>query len=411
MRRVAVLTMLVLLPLACGGGGGGGGKANVGTIKIGALFPLSGSVASSGQDALNGVLLAQEVLNGNYPNIDLPKLTVGKVQVVSADTQGDAQTGASETTRLIQNEKVVALTGAFQSAVTITASQVAERQGVPFVNGSSSSTALTERGYKWFWRVGPSDKTFAQTYFDWLKSISSAHPVRKMVVINENDQFGNDGAKVIQQLAPAAGVNITDDIVYPFNATDLGSQIQKMRADQPDAVFVFAFLQDLTLMYRTMAELNYTPPAMLGFGAGFGDPKFVPNLGTKADYSITRAAWSSEITQKNATAKAVADAFKKRFGQDMTENSARDFEAMYTLGMAIESAGSTDPAKIQAALKKTNLTKTIMAWPGIKFGGDGQNSEASGIILQMTGGQYHVLFPEKVASTKVVWPIPPLSGR
>jgi branched-chain amino acid transport system substrate-binding protein len=414
MRRVALLASLLLLAVACGGGEGGGGggpKANLGTVKVGAVMPLSGSVASSGQDALNGVMLAQDILNGKYPNIDLPKLTVGKVQVVSGDTQGDAQTGASEATRLIQSEKVVALTGAFQSAVTITASQVAERQGVPFVNGSSSSTALTERGYKWFWRVGPSDKTFATTFFDFLKSIAGEHPVKKMVIINENDQFGNDGAKVIQQLSANYSITIVDSIVYPFNATDLTSQIQKMRTDQPDAVFVFAFINDLTLMLKTMAQLNYTPPALLGFGAGFVDPKFVQNLGTKTEYSITRAAWSLEITQKNPTAKAVADVYKQRFNQEMTENSARDFEAMYTLGMAIESAGSTDPAKIQAALNKSNITKTIMGWPGIKFGADGQNSQASGIIQQMTGGQYHVLFPQNVASAKVVWPIPSLSGR
>ena len=411
MKRVAVLASLLVAAVACGGGGGGGAKANLGNIKVGALFPLSGSVASSGVDTLHGVELAADVLNGKYPNIDLPKLTVGKIVIDSADTQGDAQIGSSDVDRLVSTDKVVALTGAFQSAVTVTASQRAERLGIPFVNGSSSSTALTERGFQWFWRVGPSDKTFADTYFKWLKSIEKDHPVKRMVVINENDQFGNDGAKVVQDLSSQYGVQIVDDIVYPFNATDLTSQVQKMRQDNPDAVFVFAFINDATLLTKTMAQLNYTPPALLAFGAGYVDPKFVPNLGTKADYSITRAAWSLEIGQKNATAKAVAEAFRQKYGQDMTENSARDFEAMMTLGEAIESAGSTDPAKIQAALKKTNITKTIMPWKGIKFDNSGQNSLASGVIQQMTGGQYHVLYPTEVASAKVVWPIPPLSSR
>jgi len=410
MRRIALLAGVLLATMACGGGtsGGGGAKANLGDLKVGALMPLSGSVASSGQDALNGVLLAADVLNGKYPNIDLPKMTVGKIVIDSADTQGDAQIGSSDVDRLVNTDKVVALTGAFQSAVTVTASQRAERLGIPMVNGSSSSTALTERGLQWFWRVGPSDKTFAQTFFEFLKA---QHPVKKMVVINENDQFGNDGAKVIQELSAQYGVSIADDIVYPFNATDLTSQVQKMRGDAPDAVFVFAFIQDLTLLVKTMAQLNYTPPALLGFGAGFVDPKFVPNLGTKADYSITRAAWSLEITQKNPVAKAVAEAFKAKYNQDMTENSARDFEAMYTIGLAIESAGSSDPAKIQAALKKTNRTKTIMGWQGIKFDEHGQNSLATGVIQQMTSGQYHVLFPPAVASAKVTWPIPSLSSR
>ena len=412
MKGVAVLATVLVLAIACGGGAGGGQpKAQLGDIKVGALFPLSGSVASSGVDALHGVELAADVLNGKYSNIDLPKLTVGKIVIDSADTQGDAQIGSSDVDRLVTSDKVVALTGAFQSAVTVTASQRAERLGVPLVNGSSSSTALTERNFQWFWRVGPSDKTFADTYFKWLKSIEKDHPVKRAVVINENDQFGNDGQKVVNELASQNSVQIVDNIVYPFNSTDLTSQVQKMRQDNPDAVFVFAFINDLTLLMKTMAQLGYTPPAMLGFGAGFVDPKFVPNLGAKADFSITRAAWSLEVGQKNPTAKAVADAFRQKYGQDMTENSARDFEAMMTIGEAIESAGSTDPAKLQAALKKTNITKTIMPWKGIKFDSSGQNSLASGVIEQMTGGQYHVLYPSEVATAKVTWPIPPLSSR
>ncbi len=410
MKGIAQLVALLLLAVACGGGGAQP-KANLGEIKVGALFPLSGSVASSGSDALHGAELAADILNGKYPSIDLPKLSVGTIKIVSGDTQGDAQIGASEVDRMVNAEKVAGLLGCFQSAVTVTASQRAERLGIPFVNGSSSSTALTERGFQWFWRVGPSDLIFAQTYFDWFKSIAAQHPVKKVVIINENDQFGNDGAKVVTQLAGQNGISVAENIVYPFNATDLTSAVQRMRADSADAVFVFAFINDLVLMMKTMAQLNYTPPVMLGFGAGFVDPKFVPTLGAKTDFAITRAAWSLEVGQKNPTAKAVADAFKKKYGQDMTENSAREFEAMMTLGLAIESAGSTDPAKLQDAIKKSDIKKTIMPWKGIKFDPKGQNQYASGVIEQVKDGQYHVLFPTEAASATVVWPIPSLSSR
>ena len=412
MKRMVALVMLALLAAACGGDstGGGGNKASLGDIKIGALFPTTGSVATSGADCLHGVELAADILNGKYPNIDLPKLTVGKIVLDEADTQGDAQIGASNVDRLVNTDKVVALTGAFQSAVTITVAQRAERLGIPVVNGSSSSAALTEQGLKYFWRVGPSDRTFAETYFKWLATQSAQHPVKKMVVIHENDQFGNDGAKVISELAPAAGVQITD-VQYPFNATDLTPQVQNMRQAAPDAVFVFAFINDLTLMYKTMAQLSYTPPIMLGFGAGYVDPKFIPNLAGKTDDAVTRAAWSLEVTQKNPTAKAVADAFKAKYGSDMTENSARDFEAMLTIGDAIEASGSTDPAKLQAAINRTNLTKTIMAWQGIKFNDKGQNSLAEGLIEQLQGGSYKVLFPQSAASAQVIWPIPAISGH
>ncbi len=410
MRGTAQLLAVMLLAVACGGAGGPT-KANLGEIKVGALFPLSGSVASSGSDALHGAELAADILNGQYSSIDLPRLSVGKIKLVSGDTQGDAQIGASDVDRLVNNEKIVGLLGCFQSAVTVTASVRAERLGIPMVNGSSSSTALTERGLQWFWRTGPSDLTFAQTYFDWFKTVAAQHPVKKVVIVNENDQFGNDGAKVLTQLSGQNGITVVENIVYPFNATDVTSAVQKMRGDSADAVFVFAFINDLVLLLKTMATLNYTPPVLLGFGAGFVDPKFVSTLGTKTDYAITRAAWSLEVGEKNATAKAVADAFKKKYGQNMTENSAREFEAMMTLGLAIESAGSTNPAKLQDAIKKTDIKKTIMPWKGIKFDAKGQNQYASGVIQQMKDGQYHVLFPTASASAPVVWPLPSLSSR
>jgi len=406
------MALFVLVAAACGGGGTAPQPAaSLGDIKIGALFPLSGSNASAGTDALHGVELAVDILNGKYPNIDLPKLTVGRIVLDSVDTQGDPQIGAADIDRLITTDKVVALTGAYQSAVTVTASQRAERLGAPFVNGSSSSTALTERGFKWFFRTGPSDLTFAETYFAWLKAIASEHPVRKAVIFHINDQYGNDGAKVITELAAKNGVTIADDISFQPNATDLTSQVQKLRSAAPDAVFVLAFTNDAIVFTKTLDQLGYTPPAILAFGAGYADPRFVTALGRKADYAITRAAWALEIGQKNAVAKAVADEFQRKYSQPMTENSARDFTAMMTLGMAIQAAGSTDPEKIRAAVKNLNITKTIMPWKGIKFDDKGQNMLATGVIEQLINGEYKVLYPTEVANTKVTWPMPSLSGR
>jgi len=406
----SALTLGLVLS-ACGQSSAPASTTNLGDIKIGGLYPLSGTNASAGQDTLNGVKLAAEVLNGQHAEVGLPKLTVGKIVLDSADTQGNPETGASDVDRLVTTDKVVALMGAYQSAVSLTASQRGERYGVPFVNGSSSSTQLTKRGLKWFFRTGPSDLTFVQTYFAWLHSIARDHPVHKVVVFHTNDTFGNDGAAVIKQLAPGNSTSVTDDISFPTGPADLTSQVQKLRNDAPDAVFVLMFTNDAVLFTKTMATLGYTPPAILAIGAGYADPKFVTALGAKADYAITRAAWSAEIGQTSKTAKAVADAFEKEFGQPMTENSAREFTAMMTLGAAIESARSLDPEKLRAALAGINIKQTIMPWKGVKFDAEGQNSLATGVIEQMISGQYKVLFPAAYSSTKVVWPAPDLTTR
>lgn len=406
----------VLLTLACGGSGASSGStqasgANLGDIKIGVLEPLTGPSASQGQDVLHGIELARDVLNGKYPEVGIPKLTVGKISLVPSDTQSNPQIAASEVDRLGRTEKVAAIVGTYQSATTLTASERSERLGIPTVCGSSSSTALTERGLKWFFRVGPSDKTFAETYFDWLKSIRSQHPVKKAVILHTNDQFGNDGAKIITEVAGQNGTTIADDISFQGNSTDLTSQVQKIRSDNPDAVFTLAFTNDAILFVKTAAQLGYTPPAILAFGAGWIDPTFIKALGPLANYSITRASWAAQYGDKNPAAKAVADLFQKNYNQPMTENSAREFTAMITAGEAIQQAGSTDPEKVRTALRNYKQTKTIMPWKGIKFDGNGQNEQSAGVIEQMVNGRYELVWPADAATTKLVWPAPPLSSR
>jgi branched-chain amino acid transport system substrate-binding protein len=230
-------------------------------------------------------------------------------------------------------------------------------------------------------------------------------------VIHENDEFGNDGAQAVSQLAPRYGVEVADTVVYQTNSTDLTSQVQKIRADQPDALFAFAYTNDAILLTKTMAQLGYTPPAILAYGAGWVDPKFIPTLGSLANDAMTRAAWAPSYTAKSPAAKAVADYFQRQYGLAMTENSARSFTGMMVLGQAIEKAASTDPDKIRNALRSTDITQTIMPWPGVKFDANGQNTEARGEVLQIQNGRYETLYPQDAATAKLVWPMPPLTGR
>ena len=116
-----------------------------------------------------------KIANGEY-DLDmplaktegLPNLGGAKIKEIAVDTQGSPEKGQSEAERLITQEHAVALFGAYHSSVTQTASQTAERLGIPYVNGESSSPALTERGLKTFFRTGPHDITYAEGLFQML---------------------------------------------------------------------------------------------------------------------------------------------------------------------------------------------------------------------------------------------------
>jgi len=175
-------------------------------VKIGAIYPLSGQVAKSGEDTLNAIRLAVAIVNGKFDlalplarTEGLPRLGGAKVRLVASDHQGSPEIGAAEAERLITREKVVALIGAFHSSVAATSSQVAERYGVPYITGESEATNLTERGFKWFFRTTPSSAVQAKDYFEFLADLvkQGRAKVKTIAIIHENTLWGEEFAKSV----------------------------------------------------------------------------------------------------------------------------------------------------------------------------------------------------------------------
>src|SRR5205809_6648901 len=180
------------------------------TVKIGAIFPLSGNAASAGVHAKAAIEVAIDIINNDHPELGnfplakgagLPGLGGAKVEVVFADNQGSPAAGQNQALRLITEEKVVALTGAYQSGITLTVSAITEKYGIPFVNGESVAAGLTERGFKWFFRVTPAASDFAKIYLEFLKEMKAGgQKVDNIAMVNENAKYGNTSAQVITKL-------------------------------------------------------------------------------------------------------------------------------------------------------------------------------------------------------------------
>src|SRR6201991_4279041 len=174
------------------------------TVKIGAVFPLSGNAASAGIHAKFAIETAVDIINnahpelGNFPlakGAGLAGLGGAKVEIVYADNQGSPATGQNQTLRLITEEKVAALTGAYQSGITLTTSAIAEKYGIPFVNGESVAANLTERGFKWFFRTTPIATDFAKVYYDFLTEMkATGAKTDSVAVVHDNTEYGTSVA-------------------------------------------------------------------------------------------------------------------------------------------------------------------------------------------------------------------------
>jgi len=399
------------------------GAAPLQAVKIGAVYPLSGLAASGGLDDKYGLELAAEIINGKYDlNLPLareeglPNLGGAKVTLIVADHQGKPEVAQAEVERLITQEKVIAVVGAYQSQLTATASQVAERFGVPFVNPESAAPSLTERGFKWFFRVGPHEATAAKNMFELLRALGRAGKaqVKTIGIVYENTLFGTDAYKADKQYAQEYGYELVIEVPYPASTTDVSSEVQRIKAANPDVIFMAPYLPDAVLFLRTFKRLDYAPQMILGHDGGFADPDYVKTAGRDGDYIITRNAWSIALAEKKPVAKVVNDLFRARYGRDMSDVSARSFTALLVLADAINRAGSTDPEAIRKALLATDVPgeQLITHWQGVKFDPNThQNIYASWVLDQVLDGRYYTVWPFDLATREIVWPMPKWGQR
>src|SRR5947207_13959611 len=279
-----------------------GGASAQNTVKIGAIYPLSGNAASTGVHTKAAFEVAVEIINngnpalGNLPvtkNAGLKGLGGAKVEVVFADNQGSPATGQNQALRLITEEKVVALSGAYQSGVTLTTSAISEKYGIPFVNGESVAASLTQRGFKWFFRVTPVASDFARIYLDFLKEMkASGQKVDNIALVHENTEYGTSVAGVITSMFKDNGLSIAQNIAYSANTTDLQSQVLQLKDKKPDVVIMISYTSDAILYAKTMQALDYKPPMMIADNAGFSDPSTLKTVGKQIQGIFNRSSFA-----------------------------------------------------------------------------------------------------------------------
>jgi branched-chain amino acid transport system substrate-binding protein len=394
----------------------GSASAQDKTVKIGAIFPLSGNAASAGVHAKAAIETAVEIINsgnpalGNLPvtkNAGLKGLGGAKVEVVFADNQGSPATGQNQALRLITEEKVVALTGAYQSGITLTASAIAEKYGIPYVNGESVAANLTERGFKWFFRTTPVAGDFAKIYLDFLKEMKAGgQKVDNVALVHENTEYGTSVANVITALFKENGLPISQDIAYSANTTDVQSQVLQLKDKKPDVVIMISYTSDAILYAKTFQALDYKPPMMIADNAGYSDPSTLKAVGKSIQGIFNRSSFA--IGAAGTPTYLINEMYKKKSGgDDLDDTAARQMQGFFVLVDAIDRAGSTEPAKIQAALKATDLKpdQLIMGYKGVKFDEKGQNVLAAGLVIQLQDGENYVpVWPKQLAKTAPVFP-------
>ena len=391
-------------------------------IKIGTIFPLTGPVALAGQRCKAAVETAVEIINNKHPNIKVPLAAQAgvlggyKFVLVHADSQGKPDVGKAEAERLINQEGVWALIGAYNSSVSMPASMVAERAKKIFMCGASSSAALTQRpDMKYFFRTASTDEVESHEFVEvlkWLNKTQKNANVKTLGLIYENSVFGKHAAEEAKKAAAAGGFTVVADVPFTPGATNLDSEVQTVKSKNPDALFGAVLGADYALMVKTMKKMNWIPKVSLNYCSGYQDPVIAKQLGPDADYFMGSTGYSPEFAGMMPAVAEVEKIFKtKTGGVPFDSDSIQETIAMLVLAQAIEKAQSLDPEVVAKTLYANTWPSPLSLSGKVAFAPGGQNKLALSIVTQLQGGSYKRIFPTEKADTKPIFPMKPWDKR
>ncbi|MED4602099.1 ABC transporter substrate-binding protein [Paenibacillus validus] len=364
MKKFSLITMSAILAFgltACGGGtkeaaggsGGSGGSSSAGgAVKIGVILPLTGDAAPLGDQSKKAIEVAVEEINAKG---GIKSLNGAKLELVFGDSQGNQQAAVSETVRLIDKEKVALITGAYQSGMTLPASQEAEKKNKIWFASVPSDDSITTRGFKNVFRIADTSKMRVTTQINFMNDLKAkGTEIKTVALVYENSSWGQGVAKYWKEDLPKAGYQVVLDEPYDRKATDLTPVANKVKGANPDAILMVSYVQDATLLAKAFKQQKVTPKAFISTAGGTADMQFVKNAGEDALNWFDISAWEPDVNRPGS--KELDKLFVDKFGGHPSGEQIKEYAGIYTIADALERAKSTDTEALRKALKETNLT-------------------------------------------------------
>jgi len=347
-RAKFLLTSLPVLLAACG--------ASADTIKIGAVYPLTGPVAEDGAVVLKAAKLAVKRFN------DAGGLNGDKVELLVEDGACIPAQSVAAAEKLMSANKVVALAGAFCSSSTGATMDVALRYKVPFVAGISTAPNLTERGNRYLFRIQATSQMLADAFAPKMMQITGGKKLAFLVV---NDDWGRSIAQYYKTSLERSGAETVTTQIFDSKETDLFSYITNIKRSEPDAIMMAANTQNAVTLTEQLRQMNIK--SKLFAEGSFTAKSYYDAVGKKGDGIAGLMAYVPNFD--NPVNKTFVEMYKAAYGELPNNNAAAGFEELTIITNAIKTAGKAEPEAIRDAI----ASSTTQGPAGeIKFNEKGQ---------------------------------------
>jgi branched-chain amino acid transport system substrate-binding protein len=372
-------------------------SAQPAAINIGVVVPLSGANAQFGVNSRNGIELVADEINAAG---GIKALGGVKINLVVSDSTSNPTTASTIARRLITENEVTAILGAFASSLTLAISEVTARADIPFLT-QAFADEITGRGLESVFQVTPKASVTGRAQVNYTLAIAEAagSMIEKIAIMYEDTAYGIAQSRGLRRAAKDANIEIVMDEAYPLGITDATPLIEKLHASRAQAVFPISYLNDSLFIIRAMRQQRVTIPA-IGGAAGYVIPDFAKGLGEFAEDVLSISPSNYDL------APALTDPFRKRFGYFMVHEAIEYAVAFDVLVQAIERAKSAKPKAVTEALHggrfEGGWTK---AMPGgaVQFDQTGLNTLAVPIMVQWRSKELVTVWPRDVAKASPTW--------
>jgi branched-chain amino acid transport system substrate-binding protein len=350
------------------------------TILLGEVGSLTGSEATFGLSTKNGIQMALDEVNaaGGVTLKDGGVEKTKKLAVRVYDDQGKPEEAANAVTRLISQDKVVAILGEVASSNSLAMAPKAQAAKVPMVSPSSTNPKVTEVG-DFIFRVCFIDP-FQGTVM--AKFVTEQLKLKNVAILKDNKSDYSLGlSQFFTETFTKLGGTIVAEEAYSKGDTDFRGQLTALKGKKPEAIYVPGYYTDVGVIARQAKELGLAVP-LLG-GDGWESEKLFELGGSAIDGSYFSNHYSTD--NPSPTVQSFIKNYEAKFGSKPDSLAALGYDAAMVVIEAMKRAGSVDGQKLRDELAKTKDHAGIAGTISLD---DKRNAVKPEVVLQVKDGKH-----------------------
>jgi len=359
--------------------------AHAAPVKIGFINSITGKEAQIGENLTNGAAMAIEDL----------KAKGFQVQLVKEDDGGDPKNALAAYEKLVTRDGVIGVVGPYTSGCANVVASRADQYQVPLLVPAAAKEEITMKGYKNVFRLNAPANVYSKVLMDAVK----AYKPKTIAYIYAATDFGVSTVKTAQENAAKMGLQEVANEKYQQGQPDYRATLGKVKAANPDLVFLVSYDADAILLMRQAKEIGLAPKAFLGAGAGYTTSQFAQQTEI-SNLVVSATQWTDDVNWPGAA--DFGRRYKAKYAKEPSYHAACAYEAMRIM---VETASKNNTsATLRAALKTGSWNGIFGPVKFASYGGFTNQNNHSMLVQQIQNGKYETVYPAQFSKKKLVYP-------